>query len=64
LVNQAFTRISSKIYDAFTLFVLQCDKMTIVKEIVDLHRGRIEVESRMDEGTSFRVWLPLETNGR
>ena len=38
--------------------------MTIVKEIVDLHRGRIEVESRMDEGTSFRVWLPLETNGR
>jgi len=36
--------------------------LAIVKEIVNLHGGRIEVESRMDEGTSFRVWLPIEAN--
>jgi signal transduction histidine kinase len=33
--------------------------LAIVKEIVDLHRGKIEVESQVDEGSTFRVWLPL-----
>lgn len=33
--------------------------LAIVKEIVDLHEGRIEVDSRPGQGTTFRVWLPL-----
>jgi PAS domain S-box-containing protein len=33
--------------------------LAIVKEIVDLHNGRIEVLSRVKQGTTFKVWLPL-----
>jgi signal transduction histidine kinase len=33
--------------------------LAIVKEIVDLHDGRIEVNSRVKQGTTFKVWLPL-----
>ena len=32
----------------------------IVKEIVDQHRGAIEVESQVGQGSSFRVWLPMD----
>ena len=33
--------------------------LMIVQRIVREHGGRIELESRVDEGTQFRVWLPL-----
>lgn len=33
--------------------------LAIAKEIVELHGGRIAVESRVDEGSTFTVWLPL-----
>lgn len=33
--------------------------LSIVKRIVEAHKGEIEVESRLGEGTTFRVWLPL-----
>jgi two-component system sensor histidine kinase BaeS len=33
--------------------------LAIVKELVDVMGGRIEVKSRVGEGTTFRVWLPL-----
>lgn len=32
--------------------------LSIVKKIIELHRGRIEVDSRAGEGTSMKVWLP------
>ena len=33
--------------------------LMIVQRIVRDHGGRVELESRVDEGTQFRVWLPL-----
>lgn len=36
--------------------------LAIVKSIVDLHHGKIEVESTVDVGTIFKVRLPLEEN--
>ena len=33
--------------------------LSIAKEIVDMHNGRIEVESKLDQGSTFRVWLPI-----
>lgn len=32
--------------------------LAIVKELVDLHDGRVHVESQLGRGTIFRVWLP------
>jgi signal transduction histidine kinase len=34
--------------------------LSIVKSIVDMHGGRISVESRVDGGTTFRVVLPRD----
>jgi signal transduction histidine kinase len=34
--------------------------LSIVRKIVDLHHGRIEVESEVDKGTTFTIYLPLD----
>jgi len=34
--------------------------LAIVKEIVDAHDGKIEVESKLGEGSTFKVWIPGE----
>ncbi len=34
--------------------------LSIVKKIVDLHRGTIALESKLGEGTTFTVCLPVE----
>jgi len=31
--------------------------LTIVKQIVEAHEGKIEVESKLDKGTNFRIQL-------
>jgi signal transduction histidine kinase len=33
--------------------------LMIVQRIVRAHNGRIELESRVGHGTTFRIWLPL-----
>lgn len=33
--------------------------LAVVKELVDYHNGRIEVESVLDEGTTFIMYIPL-----
>ena len=33
--------------------------LAIVKHIILLHRGRIEVESELDKGTCFRIYIPI-----
>ena len=35
--------------------------LPIVKKIVTMHGGRIEVESKPDQGTTFTVFLPLDS---
>jgi signal transduction histidine kinase len=34
--------------------------LAIVKEIVESHHGTIDVESQPQQGTRFRVWLPVD----
>lgn len=33
--------------------------LSIVRHIVESHRGRVEVSSEMNKGTTFTVWMPL-----
>ncbi len=35
--------------------------LSIVKEIIELHRGRIAIESQIGSGTTVRLWLPFAT---
>ena len=34
--------------------------LAIVREIIDIHEGKIDVESVVDEGSVISVWLPIE----
>ena len=29
--------------------------------IIEKHNGRIEVQSRVDQGTTFTIWMPVRT---
>ncbi|MAD47622.1 MAG: hypothetical protein CMI02_03555 [Oceanospirillaceae bacterium] len=34
--------------------------LALCYQLIEAHHGRIEVESQLDEGTCFTVWLPLD----
>lgn len=36
--------------------------LSLVKEIIDMHQGEISVESTVNKGSTFLVWLPIATN--
>ena len=36
--------------------------LSIVKKIVEAHKGKIEIESKEGEGTTFYISLPVECN--
>ncbi|GAB3830423.1 PAS domain S-box protein [Hymenobacter jeollabukensis] len=36
----------------------------LVQRLVQAHGGKLEVESQVGEGTTFRVWLPVGGNGQ
>lgn len=38
--------------------------LAIVKHLVEAHKGRIEVESEVDEGTTFTIYLPPRQSNR
>ena len=38
--------------------------LSIVKAIVNAHGGNIDVDSVVDEGTTFTITLPLKNNGQ
>jgi signal transduction histidine kinase len=37
--------------------------LSIVKRIVDFYHGRVQVESKLGEGTTFTLWLPRKYQG-
>ena len=37
--------------------------LAISKEIIEHHRGKIEAESSLEAGTTFRIWLPISARG-
>ncbi|AKG23732.1 GAF domain-containing sensor histidine kinase [Calothrix sp. 336/3] len=36
--------------------------LALTKQLVELHRGRIDVESTVDVGSIFTVWIPMQPN--
>jgi signal transduction histidine kinase len=38
--------------------------LAVVRQLAELHGGRVEVESQLGEGTTFRVWLPTAPKGQ
>ena len=34
--------------------------LCIVKEIVEIHKGRIEIQSEVDQGTTFKIYMPIK----
>jgi signal transduction histidine kinase len=37
--------------------------MPIAKQVVDQHGGRIEIDTEIDKGTTFNIYLPAKPVG-
>lgn len=37
--------------------------LSLVREIADIHEGRVELSSQVGEGSTFRLWLPIPESG-
>lgn len=37
--------------------------LSLVREIADIHEGRVELTSQVGEGSTFRIWLPIPESG-
>ncbi|HZO32470.1 MAG TPA: HAMP domain-containing sensor histidine kinase, partial [Chloroflexota bacterium] len=38
--------------------------LAVVRQLAELHGGRVEAESQVGEGTTFRIWLPTAPPGQ
>ncbi len=58
-----------KLFDKFTQFGRKASPgekgtglgLAIVKKLVEMHGGKIDVESQLGKGTTFNIFLPLST---
>lgn len=62
--NDSIQRIYDKFYqaDASHSTIGNGLGLSIVQEIVKLHKGNIQVESEINKGTTFTVYLPIKEN--
>ena len=61
--EEAQTRIFEKFYRAPAARVMEQQGLglglTLVQRLVDAHNGRVELQSALNEGSTFTVFLPL-----
>lgn len=62
MTEQQLIRVCERFYRADTSGALPGTGlgMSIVKEIVELHHGKVEISSQYGQGTRVILWMPLD----
>lgn len=62
MTSEQLARVCERFYRADTSGVLPGSGlgMSIVKEVVELHQGKVEIDSQYGVGTTVTLWLPLD----